>query len=197
MTEDKTPLRALRLKKGITQKDIAKLCDVSITTISTWERGIYDIDNRSLRILADYFGVTTDYLLGKKENVKPWIPVLGDVAAGIPITVMEDIGDEYEQIDGNAEEYFALRIKGNSMEPRMRSGDVVIVHRQNIVDNNEIAVVKVNADAATVKIVRIVENGVWLVPINPAFETTFYTVEQVRALPVSIIGKVVELRAKF
>lgn len=197
MTEDKTPLRDLRLKKGIKQSELAELCDVSITTISLWERGKYDIDNRSLRILSDYFGVSTDYLLGKKDKAKPWVPVLGDVAAGIPITVVEDIGDEWEQIDGNQEEYFALRLKGDSMNPRMNSGDVVIVHRQNMVDNNEIAVVKIGTEEATVKMVRIVENGVWLVPINPAFETVFYSVKQVRELPVTIIGKVVELRAKF
>ena len=197
MTEDKTPLRSLRQKRGLKQSDLAEICGVSVSTISLWERGRFDIDNESLRILSDYFGVTTDYLLGKKESKKPWVPVLGDVAAGIPMTVVEDVGDDWEQIDGNPDEYFALRIKGSSMEPRMKSGDVVIVHRQNIVENNEIAVVKVGDEEATVKMIRIVDNGVWLVPINPAFETVFYTVQQVRTLPVFIIGKVVELRAKF
>ena len=197
MVESNTPLRLLRLQKGIKQSVLADLCGVTVATIYTWERGKYDIDNESLKKLANYFNVSVSYLLGVEENRKPWIPVLGDVAAGIPITAVEEVGDEWEQIDGNADEYFALRLKGDSMEPRMKSGDVVIVHRQPLVENGEVAVVKIGLDEATVKEVKIDEAGAWLIPYNPSYKAVFYPLSEVRSLPVTIIGKVVELRAKF
>ena len=197
MKESNTPLRLLRLKKGVKQAVLADLCGVSVATISSWERGLYDIDNESLKKLSDYFGVSISHLLGAEDSSKPWIPVLGDVAAGIPITAVEEVGEDWEQIDGSAEEHFALRIKGDSMEPRMKSGDVVIVHRQPIVENNEVAVVKIGMEEATVKEIKIDETGVWLIPFNPAYTPQFYSLKEVRSLPVTIIGKVIELRAKF
>ena len=196
MTEHSTPLRSFRIKKGMKQSDLAELCNVSVGTISNWERGYTEIDNNSLKILANFLDVSTDVLLGRKDN-RPWIPVLGDVAAGIPITAVEEVGEDWEQIDGNPEDYFALRLKGDSMEPRMKSGDVVIVHRQPIVENGEIAVVKIGMEEATVKEVKIDETGAWLIPYNPAYKASFYPLNEVRSLPVTIIGKVVELRAKF
>lgn len=197
MVEVNSPIRTLRIRKGLKQEDLAKICHVSKGTISNWETGKTDIDFRSLTTLAEFFETTTDRLLGRKEQTKPWIPVLGDVAAGIPITAVEEVGDDWEQVEGSAEEHFALRIKGDSMEPRMKSGDVVIVHRQPIVENNEVAVVKIGMEEATVKEVKIDETGVWLVPFNPAYTPQFYSLKEVRSLPVTIIGKVIELRAKF
>lgn len=197
MNETNSPLRQLRTGKGLSQAALAKICDVSTGTISNWENGIYDIDNRSLRLLADYFNVSTDFLLGK-EVKKPWVPVLGDVAAGIPIAAIEAVSDEWEQIDTDSPaEYFALRIKGDSMEPRMKSGDVVIVHRQPLVENGEVAVIKVGTEEATVKTVKITDQGVWLLPMNPSYQPIFFTLNEVRSLPVTIAGRVVELRAKF
>jgi repressor LexA len=125
--------------------------------------------------------------------------VLGEIAAGIPIEAVTDIID-YEEIpeamarDG---EYFALKIKGGSMEPRMLEGDVVIVRKQSMVDTGDIAVVLVNGDSATVKKVKIMPEGIMLIPLNPAYETMFYPKEDVERLPVQILGKVVELRGKF
>ena len=127
------------------------------------------------------------------------IPVLGDVAAGIPIEAVENIVD-YEEIDqamaANGE-HFGLRLKGDSMEPRMREGDVVIVRKQEDVENGDVAVVLVNGDSATVKRVKKGPSGISLIPNNPAYDPMFYTNDEIISLPVRILGKVVELRAKF
>jgi len=128
------------------------------------------------------------------------IPVLGYVAAGIPIEAIEDILD-YEELSPAllraGGEYFALCIKGASMEPKFSDGDVVIVRKQCDVDSGQIAIVCVNGDHATCKKVIKQSSGILIQPLNPAYETTFYTTEQIESIPITIIGRVVELRAKF
>ena len=94
-------------------------------------------------------------------------------------------------------DYFGLRIKGASMEPRMREGDVVIVRKQDDADNGDTAVVLVNGDSATVKKIKKMPDGIQLIPTNPTYDPIYYTAAEVEALPVRIIGRVVELRAKF
>ncbi len=127
------------------------------------------------------------------------IPVLGSVAAGIPIEAIEDIVD-YEEISEDMSmrgEFFGLKIKGSSMEPRIKEGDVVIVRQQPEVESGDVAIVLVNGDSATCKKVVINEGGITLIPFNLTYQPQFYSAEQVANLPVRIIGKVVELRGKF
>ncbi len=165
-----------------------------------WELGASQPDNNFLRALADYFGVTTDYLLGrdiKSKGIK--IPVLGRVQAGIPIEAVEDIID-YEEITpemASQGEHFALQIKGDSMAPRICEGDVVIVRKQTCVENGDTAVVMVNGEDATVKRFFQDETGIKLLPTNPTYEPMFFSPIEVRRLPITVIGKVVELRGKF
>ena len=128
------------------------------------------------------------------------IPVLGRVAAGIPIEAIEDVDDWEEIPESMAKngEYFALRITGNSMEPRMLDGDVVIVKRQSDVDNGDVAVVLVNGNDATVKQITKSETGLTLIGWNLAVYTPrTYNKKECRELPVSILGKVVEIRGKL
>ena len=154
--------------------------------------------------MSKIFGVSADTLLG--ESAPPlstggtWVPVLGDVAAGIPIEAVENIVD-YEEIDtamASNGKYYGLRIKGRSMEPRIREGDVVIVRQQEDADTGDTAVVLVNGESATVKrIKKEPDGGLWLLPNNPAYDPQHYSPAEVAEKPVRIIGKVVELRGKF
>lgn len=196
-------LKEARKKSRLTQTDVAKIIGISQTGYSDWETGKNRVDARSLGRLAELYGVTVNYLLGIDENDAPAkgvrIPVLGSVAAGIPIEAIQDIVD-YEEIDADmaaAGEYFGLRIKGSSMEPRIREGDVVIVRRQEEAETGDTVVVLVNGDSATVKRIKIEPNGIALIPNNPAYDTRFYSAAEVELLPVHIIGKVVELRGKL
>lgn len=132
-------------------------------------------------------------------NKGVWIPVYGNIAAGIPIEAIEDIIDQ-EEIPTemtNSGEYIALRVKGSSMEPRIKEGDVVIIKRQETIENGEIAAVLVNGNDVTLKQVKVEDNGIWLIPFNSAFPHKFYTKKECADLPVRILGKMVELRAKF
>lgn len=159
----------------------------------------------TLMKIADYFNVSVDYLLGienasEKEEIKGIkIPVIGNVIAGVPISAIEEILD-YEEItekEAATGEFFALRIKGNSMEPKISENDVVIVKQQSSVENGEIAIVLVNGQDATCKKIMYHSNGISLLSLNQSYPPMFYTSEECETLPVRIIGKVVELRAKF
>ena len=196
-------LREARKAKGLTQVEVSRIIGISQNGYSDWETGKNRVDARSLGRLAELYGVTVNYLLGIDENDAPAkgvrIPVLCSVAAGIPIEAIQDIVD-YEEIDADmaaAGEYFGLRIKGSSMEPRIREGDVVIVRRQEEAETGDTVVVLVNGDSATVKRIKIEPNGIALIPNNPAYDTRFYSAAEVELLPVRIIGKVVELRGKL
>lgn len=194
-------IKDLRVQNGLTQNKLAELCGVHQTAVSQWEKGRTAPDKNSLKILSDIFGVSVDTIMGiespKKDKVL--IPVLGYVRAGVPIEAVEEILD-YEEISPKmaaSGEFFALKIKGNSMEPRICEDDVVIVRKQNDVESGDVAVVLVNSMDATVK--KIIKKGtsLSLVPFNPNYDITIFTAEEVSKLPVNIIGKVVELRGKF
>ena len=183
--------------------------------LSQYVNGKSNPDNEKIFLLSKVFGVTEAWLLGydvsryknseEAEVNEPQssqglqIPVLGTVAAGIPISAVEDILD-YEEIPlswKSQGEFFALKIKGDSMEPRMESGDVVIVKQQSDANSGDTVIVLVNGDDATCKKLQKTENGIMLVSTNPNYLPMFFTNEEIQTKPVVILGKVVELRSKF
>lgn len=128
------------------------------------------------------------------------IPVLGRVAAGIPIEAVTDVEDWEEIPETMAKngEYFALRIQGDSMLPEIRQGDIVIVQKQPCVESGEIAIVLVNGNDATCKKIQKQEGGITLIGYNTAvYSPTFYTKKQIENLPVRVLGKVIEVRRKL
>lgn len=199
-----TQIRLLRKRMGMTQQELAGKLFVSQQAIGKWERGESTPNPEAIVTMSRIFGVSADILLGESSvpasTGGTWIPVLGDVAAGIPIEAVEDVVD-YEEIDAALAatgEFFGLRIKGSSMEPRIREGDVVIVRKQEDADTGDTAVVMVNGDSATVKRIKKESDGsLWLLPNNPAYDPQHYSRSEILEKPVHIIGKVVELRGKF
>ena len=204
-------LKELRQKQGISQKDFAALIGIPANTYNQWENGKRQPDNETMLKLAEHFNVSVDYLLGRddkpvsvprRKGVR--IPVYGDTAAGVPILAIEDFDsddpDDWEEITedmARSGDYIALRIKGDSMEPRMKTGDIVIVRLQPDVETGDVAIVRVNGDSATCKKIKKTPQGLWLISFNPEYEPMFYSPQEIEELPVAIIGKVVELRAKF
>ena len=197
-------LKELRVANGYkTQADLAKTIFVNQTAVSQWERGVTTPSPDMLVKLANLYGVTVDYILNNRDDATPndsrRVPVLGEVAAGLPMMAEENIVD-YEEVDpamAAAGDLFGLRIKGSSMEPRIKEGDVVIVRKQEDVDTGDVAVVLVNGDSATVKRIKKETSGITLIPNNPAYDPKYYSNEDIQRLPVKIIGKVLELRGKF
>lgn len=199
-------LKEARRKADISLSELSKITGISKSTLQRYETGTTKkIPIEVIPILERAMNLPTGYLVGWNETMnkiptKIKIPVLGRVAAGIPIEAVEEIIG-YEEIsfkEFNAEyDYFGLVIKGDSMKPRMQSGDVVIVRKQETAESGDIAVVLVNGNEATVKKIKIGTDGLMLIPLNQEYEVMMYNNEEIESLPVSIIGKVVELRAKF
>nr|DAF39930.1 MAG TPA: Repressor protein CI [Caudoviricetes sp.] len=196
-------LKTLRIQRKMTQSELAKKIYISQPAYSKYEVGTASPNPETLSKIADALDVSVDYLLGSdSQPARPGyirIPVLGRVAAGIPIDAIEEVID-WEDISAEAAgdgEYFGLQIKGHSMEPKISDGDVVIVRRQPDVDSGDIAVVLVNGDDATVKRIKKSPQGVTLIPSNPAYEPMYYSNKEIESLPVQILGRVVELRAKL
>lgn len=195
-------LKSLRAEHKWTQSDVATRLGIDRTTYAKYESGSSEPNFEMLGKLTEIFGVPTDYLLGRssgKSSTGMLIPVLGDVAAGIPIEAVQDIVD-YEEIDSalaGTGEFFGLRLKGSSMEPRMKDGDVVIVRKQEDAETGDTVVAMVNGDSATVKRIKKEPSGITLIPNNPAYDPMYYSNAEIESMPVRILGKVVELRAKF
>lgn len=197
-----TRIRELRKSRGMTLKDMAAVFHVSLAAVGFWEQGKNEPSYATLKKMSEYFGVSVDYILGNEENIPSgnWIPVYGKVAAGIPVTAVDEVVDQEELTDDmvkDGSEYIGIRVAGQSMEPKISEGDTVIVRIQPDVEDGEIAVVLVNGDEATCKKIKKTPEGVMLLSLNPAFSPIFYTNKEVETLPVKILGKVVELRAKF
>lgn len=208
MTKDQREIFAenlTRLVNGskLPQSEIAKRINVSPQTFNTWIQGKAIPRMGKIQLLADYFKIEKSDLIEEKGNITISqgikIPVLGSVPAGVPITAVEDILDyeEIPQLWANQGEFFALKIKGDSMEPRMQSGDVVIVRQQSSADSGDTVIVLINGDEATCKKLEKTSNGIMLISTNTKYSPMFFSHEEINELPVVILGKVVENRQKY
>lgn len=192
-------------KSGMKPTDLSSITGIGKSSISRYLKGEYIPKQKKLTQIATVLNVSEGWLLTGVEQKATSakgvrIPVLGRVAAGIPISAITDIEDWEEIPESMAKsgEYFALRIKGQSMEPRICDGDVVIVKQQPCVDSGDVAIVLVNGDEATVKEIKMLDSGIMLIGWNTAvYSPRFYSKADTINLPVKIIGKVVELRGKF
>ena len=201
-------IKRLREEKGMSQDTLAKLTGYTDrSSITKIEKGQVDLQQSKIELFAKALGTTARELVGwenktltEKNKSGVIINVLGSVAAGIPIDAVEDIIDEEEVTEDMARQgkLFGLRIKGQSMEPNICDGDTVIVKEQPDAENGETVVVLINGNEATCKKLYKYDDGsIRLVPNNPAYSPKLYTLDDITSLPVTIIGKVIELRRKF
>ena len=211
---------------SLSMQDMADMCGFSKAYIGQLEKGVnpstgkpisptiqaFDKIARAVGLDLDAFLKELDdtqlvtLLPDKKKEPTSYhakgvrIPVLGRVAAGIPIEAVTDVEDWEEIPESMAKngEYFALRIQGDSMLPEIRQGDIVIVQKQPCVESGEIAIVLINGNDATCKKIQKQESGITLIGYNTAvYPPTFYTRKQIEDLPICILGKVVEVRRKL
>lgn len=196
-----------RYSANITQGRLSELTGIPASTLSGYfaERSLPS--PAKVQVIAEALGVSKADIDPRftKSATKPprmpvKIPILGSVVAGIPLDAIEDIIG-YEEITPEMAaqgDYFALRIKGASMEPVLTEGDVVIVKKQSYCDSGDIAIVLVNGNEATVKKVTYSDAGITLIGYNAAvYPPRLYTPQEVQNLPVQIIGRVIESRRRF
>ncbi len=191
---------------GKSQKEVAEAIGVIPSTFNTWCQGIALPRMGKVQALSDYFGINKSDLIDDKSALIGKTPsrgfsvnVLGRVAAGIPIEAITDIIDteEISQDLAKTGEFFGLQIHGDSMEPRMYEGDVVIVRQQDDAESGDIVIAMVNGYDATCKRLMKYVGGISLISLNSKYDPMMFTNQEIEEKPVRIIGKVVELRGKF
>lgn len=195
-------LKTLRKERRISQSALATQLNLTQQAVGKWEAGKSTPDPQTLKKIADILEVSADELLGGKIAEQPrWgtqevmLPVLGTVKAGYgAYAFQEDYGLEPASVR-NSENYFYLIVKGDSMEPRIRSGDLALVHRQPDVESGELAIVLVDGEEGTLKRIIKKDGAIILQPFNQAYQTqVFIGPDRER---ISIVGKVIETKAKW
>ncbi|MBQ8749678.1 MAG: helix-turn-helix domain-containing protein [Clostridia bacterium] len=196
-------IRELRRKFKLTQNDLSIKLNVSNGTIAMWETSKRSPDLETVDRLAKFFGVTVDYLLGREEKIIiKKIAVYGTIPAGIPTEMIDNsFIEDYEDINLNDFnpnfEYFGLKVKGDSMYPEFRNGDTLILRKQENCENGDYCAVSINHTECTFKKIIKHNNGITLQPLNPVYEPKFYTNEEVKSMPITILGIVVEVRRTY
>jgi repressor LexA len=203
-------IRSLRLERGYTQDQLAESAGVSKQAIYKYETNIVtNIPLDKLEAIARRLGVTPACLMGWETPAtlpantipvdlhSPQIPLLGCVRCGLPLYAESNIEGSVPFQGHTGEQYFALRAVGDSMDAAgVRDGDILIIRQQDIVDDNEIAVVCVNDDEATLKRYHRDGNTVVLIPQshNPIHCPQFYDLKRTR---IHIIGRLMEVRHSY
>ena len=214
-------LENARKQKGYSTYDVNKLTNISQSYISLIEKGkrkasavilktlapIYNLDYLDLYEKAGYIDLIDDernIRIDKLGNSVVPIPLLGTVKAGYDYLAEENWEGTKEIKEELAKtgDFFALRIKGDSMFETLWENDIVAVKKQDFANDGDIAVVLINGNEATVKKIRILDNGIKLIPLNrrinpetqePFYEDMFFNKEDIETKPVKIIGVVKQI----
>ena len=205
-------IKQLRLEKGLTQEELGKYIGVKKAAVMKYEKGnVQNMKRTTIETLSKLFNVTPSYLMclddtktDKFGNSVVSIPLLGSVRAGYDYLAEENWEGTKEIKEELAKtgEFFALRIKGDSMFETLWENDIVAVKKQDFANDGDIAVVLINGDEATVKKIKILDNGIKLIPLNrrinpetqePFYEDMFFSKEDIETKPVKIVGIVKQI----
>lgn len=205
-TETGSRIAARRKELGLSLAEVAARLKVAPSTIQRYEKGQFAALKRPmLEAIAAALELPPAQLLGEvsfSPAVQPYtptrvMPILGRVAAGLPLYAQENV-EGYAACDyQDGEDYFALRVFGDSMTAAgIGDGDLVVVRQQDSVDEGDIAVILVNGDDATVKRFYRSDSIVTLAPqsYNPIHKIQVYNL---RDTPIRVIGRVMEVRKRF
>ena len=199
-------IKNLRISRGITQEQLASMLKVSRSAIGMYETGSRQPDFETLEAFADIFNVDMDYLLGRStvERKHPLSPIppgfeplpqtvrlprVGQIACGTPILAETNI-ESYDNVPQNWHADFTLVCMGDSMEPKIKNGDIVAIRKQETVENGEIAAVRIDTEA-TLKRVFLFPDHLELRAENPVFASILLIGDQMN--DAHIEGKAVGL----
>lgn len=165
-----------------TRNDVCRDLEIPYSTFTDWcNANIYPRIDK-IQLLANYFGIQKSDLVENKEKSKTdalgnpvvSLPLVGTVKAGYNYLAQENwVGtvDVETSLVGDGKDYFALKVKGDSMAPVFIENDIVIIKKQNDCENNEFAVVIINGDEGTLKKIKKTDSGIILQPLNPAYRS--------------------------
>ena len=195
MSKFATILQKLLTEKNIKQSELARLTKINKSSISEYLSGNYQPKYKNILKIAKVLDVSpTVFLENSPDKEITKLPILGKIAAGIPILAQENI-EGYLPYDGNDAD-FCLRIHGDSMiNARINDGDIVFIKQQSTVENGEIAAVLIN-DSATLKRVYFLDNSsVQLRPENPKYKPMVFSKDNCDDF--RILGKAIALYTRF
>lgn len=201
-------LKELRSAKGLTQEQLANDINVTKGAVAMWETGKRTPDTDMLKTLSQYFRVTVDELIGNEHEptessniaeILPSdkiykIPVFETVSAGFGAYASNEIMGYIPLVIDNpydAEETIGIRVKGDSMYPKIENGDIIIVRKQESVDSGSIAVLLLDGEEGLVKKVEYGPDWIELHSLNPEYMTRRFEGEEV--LRLRVVGKVLKV----
>lgn len=198
-------LKELRKSRHVSQVTLAGVLGVTQQAVGKWEMGRSTPDPATVARIAEFFGTSTDYLLGRSDLNQPSpsshageyvpIPIIGTVKAGYDaLAFQEDYGTAMADVR-NPADYFYLMVRGDSMEPRISDGDLALVRRQPDVESGQLAVVIIGGEEGTLKKIIKKDGAVILQPFNPAYPTQVFMGQDLENL--QIVGKVVETKRRW
>ena len=213
-------LQKIMTIRNMKQVELVEKTKIDKTLINKYLSGVSKAKQDKLTILGNALNVNEVWLMGydvamdrnlktdKLGNFVVTIPLLGEVKVGYNHLAKESwIGTEDISPElAKTGEFYALKVKGNSMADSILDGDIAIVKKQDIFEDGKISVVIINGDEGTLKLVKILDNGIKLVPLNrrinpetnePYFEDMFFTKEDIDKKPVLMAGKLVDLKRHY
>ena len=199
-------IKRLRQLKGVTQEELAKIVGLQRGAIAKYEIGIVEnMKQTTIKKMADYFGVKPSYLMCLEDKLDELgnpvveVPILGTVKAGYDYLAQENwIGTtDISKKLAETGEFFALKIHGDSMFPVLVENDTVIIKKQDDFENGDIVVALINGDEATIKKGKKSDNSILLQPLNTNYEPLIFTKEEMKTIPVKIIGIVKKMDREF
>ena len=194
------------------QVDLVEKTGLDKTLINKYLAGIMKAKQDKLTILVEALNVNEVWLMGydipkdrslkldKLGNPVVEIPLLGTVKAGYDYMAQENWEgtiDVEKSLIKDGSEYFALTVKGDSMFPVLIEGDIVIIKKQEDFETGDIVVAIVNGDEATIKKGKKTSNGILLQPLNTKYEPLIFTYDEMKTIPVIIVGIVKQLKREF
>lgn len=198
-------IKKLRIEKGITQDELAKVVGLQRSAIAKYELGIVDnMKQTTIKIMADYFNVKPSYLMGFEEeqpvNILKdllYIPLVGKIRAGEPILAEENIEDNLVISRSmynlhSSEGLFFLKVVGDSMNNVVPEGGYVLIRQQDYAENGDIVVAIVNGDnEATLKRFKQIDNNFVMLEPDSTFNEYQPIIINLKDTDFKIIGKVI------
>lgn len=192
-------IKLIRKRNKLSMEELGNILNITKTGVFYWESGRSIPSVEMLDLICSKFNVDYNFLFGNKiMKQRHLIPILGKVPCGEPLDAVEDIVGNIEiESDIDHKTLFGLIAKGDSMYPEIKDHDTLVVRYSPTIISGEIAVVKVNNEEATCKKVIVTSDGLTLLPLNTSYEPLHYTKRDIEILPVTIVGKVIEIRRKL
>ncbi len=191
----------LLLANGTTVYRVSKETGIPASTFSDWKTGRSTPKAEKLKKIARFFDVSLEYLLDGSEgasSTEKKIPIIGEIRAGSPIITNETLlGYEKASVD-SADNYFYLRICGDSMKNiGMLDGSLVLFRKQQYAEDGDIVACLVGGDSATVKRFRRQQRTIYLIPENEDYRPIKLSTDDFEAGDARILGIAVEIKIKL